>query len=690
VLADDNLVLRRSQSAMEGTGSGQAQRRFDPVSLGIVALLLMLCGATVFLWTTATSGVRGVRQARNVDAALSQAGWQIRYLDEVLTHSAARFAATGDARWKLRYDDAVGVLDRELAASKLMASQVDLAALANVDDANQALIEMETEVFELAGRGQLAEAQLVLGPLYEEQKAVYKRGVDVFFAAQQDRISVALTDQEERLRINLSVQTGVCIILFFALLGLGRVHRRERALTTSQANTLMMQGIIDPLTGLLNRRGGTDVASERLAVEASDVAVLFVDIDGFKAINDSFGHHAGDELLAALAKRFAALVGDSGVLARLGGDEFLVIVHPDDANAVAGRLLAAACEPVALSTGTVSVSGSFGIAVGASDGVSGLMKRADLALYAAKGQGKNQVVVFDAAMAERHEATAALERDMQRALVNREFELHLQPIVRTASGHIEGAEALVRWRHPAHGLLLPGDFLAVAEASWLIVEIGRQVLLGACQQLAQWHMAGRPLTIAVNVSARHVVHADLVADIEVALRRSGAPAGFLQIELTETKLVSHLDRAVEVLTRVQALGVSVSLDDFGEGHSSFGYLRSLPLNALKIDRSYISGIDTNPAQYALVSNMIEMSRVFGLSVVAEGVERIEELKVMQQLGCDVSQGYFIARPMEAEQFDRWVTDCGLPLNSPATATGDTTSLLTKVTAATSADHDTLA
>jgi diguanylate cyclase (GGDEF)-like protein len=637
------------------------------VSFGIVALLLMLLAATVLLWTTATSGVRGVRQARDVDAALSQAGWQIRYLDEVLTHSAARFASTGDAQWRTRYDDAVIALDRELATSKSLASELDLAALASVDDANQALIEMETAVFDLAGQGRLGEAQAVLGRKYEDQKAIYKRGVDVFFSAQQSRISDALRDQETRLQTNAAVQSALCAVLFLAIMGLGRVHRRERALTMSQADLLTQQGVIDPLTGLLNRRGGTEIASQRLADDATSVAVLFVDIDGFKAINDSFGHQAGDELLVALAQRFGAIVGDDGVLARLGGDEFLVIVRPDNAVAVADHLLVAASQPFNLTTGDVSVSGSFGIATAAADGIGELMKRADLALYEAKAQGKNCVVVFDAAMAERYEATAALERDLQRALVNHEFELHLQPVVRTMSGHIEGAEALVRWRHPTRGLLLPGDFLAVAEASWLIVEIGRQVLLAACQQLAQWHLAGRPLTIAVNVSARHVVHADLVADIEMALRRSGAPANFLHIELTETKLVSHFDRAVDVLGRVQALGVSVSLDDFGEGHSSFGYLRSLPLNALKIDRSYISGIDSHPAQYALVSNIIAMSRVFGLSVVAEGIERIEELKAMQRLGCDISQGYFIARPMEPHQFDRWVDTCGLPVSAPQPA-----------------------
>jgi EAL domain-containing protein (putative c-di-GMP-specific phosphodiesterase class I) len=292
-----------------------------------------------------------------------------------------------------------------------------------------------------------------------------------------------------------------------------------------------------------------------------------------------------------------------------------------------------------------------------------VMRHADQAVYEAKANGKRRIVVFDAALERKVNEIASIQQEIQAGLMNDEFEIYLQPIVDTANGHVEGAEALVRWRNPRRGLLMPATFIEIAEGSWLIVEIGRSVLLTACRQLAAWQSAGRPQYIAVNISARHVIHGDLVGNVIATLEQTGARPEGLQIELTETHLIADMDRAIRVLGRLRRLGVKVSLDDFGEGHASLGYLRRLPLDTLKIDRSYIANVDA-PQQYALVSNIVQLGRILGLHLVAEGVERVEELDALRRLGCDYSQGYLIARPMPAGEFDQWLTTrAALPIGS---------------------------
>jgi diguanylate cyclase (GGDEF)-like protein len=645
-------------------------RRLDPVLIGIVLLLCGLVGSTAFLWVTSSSGIDGTRRARTVDRALGQAGWQIRYLDEVLTHSAARYAATGDDRWRVRYDTSVANLDAVLKNANKLASPEDLAPLRRVDGANQALIVMETKVFRLGAQHRLAAAQATMGAEYEVQKAIYKQGVDEFFSTQQRRLVHALRAEESRLWANLIEGLIVCVVLAISLMLLLRVHRRARAVTLEQAERLLRQTRIDPLTGLLNRLGGKDAIHDALADRAAGpgVTALFIDLDGFKAINDSFGHAAGDEVLIEIARRFEREIGSSAVLVRLGGDEFLVVVPDSDhALQLAERLLKVAADPILAGGDTTSVTASIGVAIAkAHDDAAALMRHADQAVYEAKANGKRRIVVFDGVLERKVNEAAAIQQEIQAGLINDEFEIHLQPIVETETGHVAGAEALARWQHPRRGLLMPDRFIPIAEGSWLIVEIGRTVLLAACRQLAAWQSAARPQYIAVNISARHVIHGDLVGNVIAALQQSGAKPEGLQIELTETHLIADMDRAISVLGRLRRLGVKVALDDFGEGHASLGYLRRLPLDTLKIDRSYIEGVDA-PHQYALVSNIVQLGRILGLRLVAEGVERVEELDALRRLGCDFSQGYLIARPMPPDALDRWLTERAAASDRPADA-----------------------
>ncbi len=630
----------------------------DPVFVGIVVVLCGLIGATAFLARSATSSIDGTRRLRTVDSALDRAGWEIRFLDEVLTHSAARFAATGDDQWKARYDTSVAELDSSLALATQLAEPADLAAIRRVDASNQALIALEARVFELGATGDTAGALATMGEEYATQKETYKAGVDAFFASQQRRLTTALRRQESRLRLNLVTGLASYAVLGGAILVLLRVHRRERALTMSQAELLRDQARIDPLTGLLNRRGGVEAIQSALdrGEHPAGVGALFLDLDGFKAINDSFGHAAGDDVLVELGRRFAAEAGSGARLARLGGDEFLAVV-PDASNIdeLAARLLAVTNEPIPVSGENTTVTTSIGIAIASTGSASTLMRRADQAVYSAKANGKRCIVSFDVELERRANQAAQIQREITTGLARHEFEIVLQPIVETATGVVAGAEALVRWNHPVRGRLLPAEFIPIAETSWQIVEIGRLVLMRACEQLAQWQAGNQRLHIAVNISARHVIHGELVGDVVATLRESGATADGLHIELTETHLLADMQRAVEVLSRVRALGAKVSLDDFGEGHASMGYLRQLPLDTLKIDRSYIDHVES-PKKYALVANIIELGRILGLHIVAEGVERPEELDALRALGCDVSQGYLIARPMPVTAFARWLTD----------------------------------
>jgi diguanylate cyclase (GGDEF)-like protein len=630
--------------------------RIDLVSWGIVALLVGLAGTGTYFWRSTRAGLDRIQQIREVDNALAEAGAEIRLLDEVLTHSAARFAATGDERWRDRYDTAVVALDQVLAFASENASAADLGALDQVDGANQALIAFETQAFELGEQGRLAAAQAVLGPAYDEQKAVYSDGVDRFSAMQRTRLEQALNDREDELSVNVVVGSTLCLVLTGALIVLLSVHRRERATTIEQAERLRALSRRDPLTGLANRLGAIE-AIDRALDELGphdEVAALFVDLDGFKSINDSFGHAAGDRVLVEIGRRFAAELADGDTLARLGGDEFLVVTNgPRAASHLAERLLAVAARPVLLDAATTAVSASVGVATAHDGDSADLLRKADQAVYEAKATGKRRLVTFDESLSAKVGAAALLERDIHAALTHDELSIHLQPIIEPVGQRTLGAEALVRWHHPTQGLLLPGAFIPIAEQSWLIVEIGRAVLLQACRVLARWQHAELDLYIAVNVSGRHEIHGDLVADVREALSRSGAMATGLVVELTETHLIADLDKARDVLDELRALGVRMSLDDFGDGHASLGYLRRLPFDAVKVDSSYIADIE-RPDQAALVAVLMDLARVLGLTVVAEGVEREVQLDALRTLGCDSCQGYLIARPMPPDDFEQWL------------------------------------
>ncbi|MGY1744005.1 putative bifunctional diguanylate cyclase/phosphodiesterase [Blastococcus sp. SYSU D00695] len=420
---------------------------------------------------------------------------------------------------------------------------------------------------------------------------------------------------------------------------------------------LAHQAFHDALTGLANRALFADRVEQALLRGArgqGHAAVVFIDLDGFKGVNDTLGHPAGDALLREVAARLRAVVRAEDTVARLGGDEFAVLVEQastgsGEAVATAERLLAALAEPVVLDGQSVTVSGSVGIAV-ADAGATGdsLIGDADIAMYAAKMSGRGRSVVFDAGMRASAVAARELEQELQGALAAGEFRLVYQPVIGLADDAVTGFEALLRWESPRLGSVSPACFVPVAEASGLIEEIGAWVLREACTAAAEWRAAhGRELTMAVNVSAVQLASPHLVQHITEALAASGLPASSLVIEVTETALVDDPERASECLAALRALGLRLALDDFGTGYSSLAHLRQFTVDVLKIDRSFVATIGGDGVMPPIVRGMIDLGRTLGLEIVAEGVETEVQRQLLVEGHCDLAQGYLFARPLEA-------------------------------------------
>lgn len=423
----------------------------------------------------------------------------------------------------------------------------------------------------------------------------------------------------------------------------------------------------DPLTGLPNRRLFMDRLEQALALGLRHLrkgALLFVDLDNFKSINDTLGHHHGDLLLEEVAKRLSACVREGDTVARLGGDEFLVMLEnlsedtldaASQAEVAGEKIRATLGQPYRLENTEQHITASIGITLFGGDPqelAAGPMRRADLAMYQAKLVGRNALRFFDPEMQAVLSARAELESGLREALRKSQFVLYYQPQV-DAAQRLCGAEALVRWVHPQRGLIEPAEFIFIAEETGLILPLGQWVLETACAQLAQW--AKRPetagLSLSVNVSARQFRQDGYVERVKQALAGSGAKAQRLVLELTESLLVSKIDDAVATMQALKAQGVGFSLDDFGTGFSSLSYLKRLPLDQLKIDRSFVHDILSDPGDAAIAKAVIALAENFGLSVLAEGVETMAQKDHLAALGCDHYQGLLFSRPLPIEEFD---------------------------------------
>jgi diguanylate cyclase (GGDEF)-like protein len=424
---------------------------------------------------------------------------------------------------------------------------------------------------------------------------------------------------------------------------------------------LARQARHDPLTGLANRTAVIEqLARLTYGAEATPAAVLFIDLDRFKLINDSHGHRVGDQLLVALGQELERAVRPGDTVGRFGGDEFVIVAaNIDDertAGEVAQRVQDALCVPIVVEDRELFVSGSIGIALTSHDeSPEALLRNADTAMYRAKEGGRNGYALFDDAMREAAVQQLQLENGLHRALERDELVLHYQPIVALADGTLSGVEALLRWQHPEHGLVAPSEFIPVAEETGLIVPIGEWVL----REAASWaavvaERAGHPVRVSVNVSARQLTQPDFLAVVDDVLVTTGLAPHLLCLEVTESLLVQDAHTATETFTALRTLGVRVSIDDFGTGYSSMSYLQQFAVDELKIDRSFINALGTDQTAGTIVGSIVGMAHAMGLEVTAEGVEGDQQLAFLRTIGCEHAQGYFFARPCVPEELEQTI------------------------------------
>jgi diguanylate cyclase (GGDEF)-like protein len=458
--------------------------------------------------------------------------------------------------------------------------------------------------------------------------------------------------------------------LEFSVLRMCECYESERKLTDDELSRreeeLSFMATHDSLTGLPNRTLILDRVEQmivRSARNQTPVAALFLDLDNFKDINDTLGHAAGDELLCAVAARLDGVVRGADALGRLGGDEFVVISEAISLEAglelVAERLLDALKQPFKLGADKethLTVTASIGMAVGDHTSAEELLREADIAMYRAKWDGKNRYVVFESGMHDTIQNRMELDMDLREALGNDEFFLVYQPTLDLHDMTPTGVEALIRWKHPVRGIVQPDDFIPLLEETGLIVQVGKWVLVEACRQGAEWRAAGHQIGMAVNVSGRQLDTDELIGDIKDALSRSSLDPEALTIEITETTLMRNVEDTARRLAEIKQLGVRIAIDDFGTGYSSLAHLQRFPVDALKIDRSFISGMKNNQEGETLLHTLVQLGKALSLKTFAEGIEEQQELSLLRAQNCDSGQGFLFARPLDVATTEEFLNN----------------------------------
>ena len=641
---------------------GRLQRREFPRALGLGVLVtitntsLVLVGATV-AWTdqrgvwllivpaaTLFLAYRAYVSFREKNESLEFLHRSTQYLNESPQVETALHALLSQARAMFRAERAEIAL---LAASPAANHDSVLRTTLGPDDAFTAMEPDALEPSDEVCESMLSHDEMVVA-LRGETKMLGRMTLT-------DRLGDVTGFDEKDLTLFETLANHVSVWL--------ENSRLERSLVqlTELQEQLRFQALHDPLTALANRALFTEHVQHAVARgdrHDGQLAVLFLDLDDFKAVNDTVGHGAGDSLLVAVAERLRACLRPGDTAARFGGDEFAILLEdiaaPTDAVAAATRIGDALQAPFFVGNRELRVGASIGIAVRSTEAdATQLLRNSDVAMYIAKRRGKGRHEMFEASMyaaaVERHE----LKEELQRAVTEQDFVVQYQPIIDLDSGTLDGVEALVRWNSSARGLVEPSEFIPVAEDSGMILEIGQFVLEEACRQAGEWQRRlpdGAPLSINVNLSARQLAHTGFVEDVAKVLAESNLSPGSLVLEITETVLMEG-DGTVRRLAELRDLGVRLAIDDFGTGYSSLSYLRRFPIDILKMDKTFVQGVGTTAGDDALARAIIDLTHTLGLVVVAEGIEREEQAIELRRLHCNLGQGYYFTRPLDADELE---------------------------------------
>ncbi len=666
--AANHTVSPTTEVLLDDLGMAPATRAARRVVLWAFAATALL----VALVTAERWWAQQATQARLQDAkTAAKLADTILLEDERLTMSAMLSATSGQARWVERYEQRLPAIDAAIARANAMAPpEVARTFDEATRVANDKLVLMERQAFaHVAAQNLEAASQVLDSPAYAEQKAILAQGTDVFMAGLQDSANARLHALTLRSWALISVLLGLSALAFvFLWRTLNRHLQRAEVAFDAKRVEVQRLALHDPLTGLANRRHlhmllqGSVARAQR---DGTRFAVLMIDLDGFKPINDRHGHQAGDAVLMAVGQRLAAQVRQGEVAARLGGDEFVVVLaddpsgHPGqhatvDAPArVAQRLIAALSESIVLPQGPVRVSASVGVAYFPADATEpdDLLRKADVALYRAKHESRGEVRFFQQSMDDDARAREALAMDLRQAIASAQVVPYFQPLVDLHTGALVGFEVLARWHHDSRGAIAPDVFIPVAEQSGQIDALTVCVMRAALLAARGW---GDHLTIAVNIAPQQLKSEVLVDRLLAVLEETQFPPQRFEIEITENALIGDLDLARRIVLRLKSHGIRVALDDFGTGYSSLSHLSDLPFDKIKIDRSFIHSMHERRESASIVNAIIGLGRSLNLPTTAEGIESQADADMLTSLGCHIGQGYLYSKPVPAADAERFI------------------------------------
>ena len=653
------MVRVSARDSVVGASDEQGARRSRLTAGGLVLVLL---GVSLFaVWSSqATSAATSIAvassalsddYARVATAVAAEESLERRY----------RFAPSREVL--TRYDETAATFVAAMGEVRRGGTASDRALVDDILSRHHSHLAVTARLFGAVDRSDTRAVLRIEANEAEPSRAAIESAVlDAAESKKQEslvRLS-KLQDLENLTRRATPLLFLIGLVIAAALTMITRGHRRLLGSERSQA---LHDSLHDALTGLPNRTLFDDRMSQALRADSrsgTTTGLLLIELDRFKDINDTFGHHYGDQLLGQIGPRLVGALRAVDTVARLGGDEFAVLL-PDvgslsNATAVAAKLRDALQIPFRVAGVELDVEANVGVVTSGEHGLDlgTLLQRADIATYVAKVQGAG-VFAYTADVDKHSPARLALLGELRRAIDSAELVLHYQPKIAIGTGDVVGAEALVRWKHPDRGMIYPDDFIPLAEHTGLIGSLTRYVLATALAQVRTWSDAGRPLTVSVNLSARNLLDESLPVLVADLLRAHGVPAELLELEVTESALMAEPARTRRILEQLAALGVRISIDDFGAGYTNLGRLRILPVSELKIDRSFVLTMTEDAGNALIVRSVIDLGHSLGLSIVAEGVESEETVDALEQLGCDVVQGYHLSHPISADALDEWRT-----------------------------------